>query len=379
MENRKSYIIGSIGLLIGIIGTTFTIYGVVKKNIKDFSIEIVSSNDVIDKDKQIPNLKLIYKEKDLGETNEVLRISEIKITNNGNTEVSSSDFDLKYPTGIRFTESVIVDEPQIIKTSSKYLEDSFVSKVDPQDDSKLLFSSIILEPEEFIVLKILTKYEKRKATKIEGFGKIAGVKKIEVLEKVGNKQSAEDQTAFIKEMMRLMLPLFIIALIYPLIMRFFFRDRNRRKYEEEDKRKDKLKKQFFKTESGLSKEVTEILKKVYPRESWNTELTKLDYLINNPDKLFLYKKQIVDSKTKIDDIAGSEFQGIFSSKNKSSFESLIEKCFTTKLFEEKNNKIVVAPQLIDAVTKLKNYLKYTKATANTIYDRISSYVGDVDI
>ena len=181
-NNRLTFILSIVFGVVGIVGTIFTITGFLKTYEKDFTIETLTSNNVIELNDKVPQLKFIYKNKDLNETKEALHITILKIANNGNLEISKTDFDENSLFGIELSNATIVDEPRIIDASSDYLK-NIEFKIDSNNLSKVIAPPFILDAESFFTLKLLSKHQIDSIPHILPFGKVAGVTEFNLIEK----------------------------------------------------------------------------------------------------------------------------------------------------------------------------------------------------
>jgi hypothetical protein len=82
-EHGISFLFG----LIGVLGTIFTIYGLYRKKRKRIKLTILSSTSLFKHNDDIPDLKFFYKEKDLSQSKEVLKIATVRIENYGEKEI----------------------------------------------------------------------------------------------------------------------------------------------------------------------------------------------------------------------------------------------------------------------------------------------------
>ena len=172
--------------IFSLIGTLVTIYAYFIDQKIDLNYEIVANTNVLDFNADINKLEVKYDSTDLKQTKENLRIFTIKIINSGTKDILKELYDDNDLLGIKLTSGKIIEKPVIIKTSSDYLKRNL--KVTNYDANKLNFAKVILESDDYFLIKLLVLHKKGIDPKIQSLGKIAGIKKIEVLTAIDVKE-----------------------------------------------------------------------------------------------------------------------------------------------------------------------------------------------
>ena len=171
--------------VIGVIGAGITIYLFVIDNKVDLNYEIIANTNVLDYNAEISKLEVTYDSINLKQVNENLRIYTIKIINKGNQDILKEYYDENDPIGIKISSGQIIERPEIIETSSHYLKKNIVIKQHELD--KITFSRVILESNEFYIIKLLILHKKDSIPQIISYGKVAGQKTINVQESMEEK------------------------------------------------------------------------------------------------------------------------------------------------------------------------------------------------
>lgn len=181
----KKFAWGFFGFVIGVLGICLAIYTTFFHNINpNISYKVLTNTNIIDVKESISNLDILYNGKSLDKDNSLLKIFTIKVINNGNKAISQYDYDINNPIGIHFNNATIVDKPIVINTSNNYLTNNL--KILQQSSENITFSNVILESDEYFIIKILLICKKDINPTITPIGKILGVKEIKVNENFEN-------------------------------------------------------------------------------------------------------------------------------------------------------------------------------------------------
>jgi hypothetical protein len=172
--------------LLGLAATGITIYAFLIEKSVELRYEIVANTNVLDFNADIGNLRVTYDSTNLKETNENLRIYTIKVINNGEKDILKEFYDDNDPLGLSINSGRIIERPEIIQTSSDYLNRN--SKIQSYQFDKISFSQVILESGEFYVIKLLVIHKTDKIPEIKSFGKIAGQKSISLVNSIDVKE-----------------------------------------------------------------------------------------------------------------------------------------------------------------------------------------------
>lgn len=167
-------------VLIGLAGAIVTIYAFLQDKTVDVRYEIIANTNVLDFNADISKLAVMYDSTNLKETKENLRIITVKIVNNGDQHLLKEYYDENEPLGLKISTGKIIEKPEIIQTSNDYLKRNL--KIQEYNaGNQIGFSQVILESGEFYIVKFLILHKKNEIPKIISFGKIAGQRKITIV------------------------------------------------------------------------------------------------------------------------------------------------------------------------------------------------------
>lgn len=207
--------------LLALVGTGITIYAFLQEKEVDLRYEIIANTNVLDFNADISKLEVTYDSTNLKETKENLRLYTIKVVNNGNKDILNEYYDDNEPLGISISSGKIIEKPEIIKTSSDYLSNNM--KISNYLKGKSFFSRVILEPNEYFIVKLLVLHKVNQIPQIQALGKIAGQKTIEVINAIDTKN---EQTFFVHvfsgniwvQLLRLICYFFVVVLFILIII-----------------------------------------------------------------------------------------------------------------------------------------------------------------
>jgi len=137
---------------------------------------ITSSSGVLDVKEKLGNLDVIYQGKSLSSANKDLQVITFKVINQGNAAITSTSYDAEFPIGFKISKGALAEEPNIINTSSDYIEKKLSLTI--ESDTKVTFSNVIIESGESFEIKVLILYSIGEKPSLDPIGKIANVAKI---------------------------------------------------------------------------------------------------------------------------------------------------------------------------------------------------------
>ena len=172
--------------LLGVVGTIITVYAFLQEKKVDLRYEIVANTNVLDFNADISKLEVTYDSTNLKQTKENLRIYTIRIINKGDQNIIKEYYDENEPIGVKISSGKIIEQPQLIQTSNDYLARN-VKFTNLQND-RVNFSQVILEQGEYFTIKLLVLHKTGSIPNILSFGKIAGQKKIDVVNSIDTKK-----------------------------------------------------------------------------------------------------------------------------------------------------------------------------------------------
>jgi hypothetical protein len=176
-----------VGLVAAII-TIYTFY--FQKSVTRINYEIVTNSNVFDINTNISKLDILYDSTSLKQKNENLRVISIRIKNVGNVNILKTFYDSNSPLGLKILNGYLVETPELVETSNDYLKDNL--SIYRDSSNCILFSSVILEQEEFFEIKFLVLHKTDETPEILPIGKIAGIKEIKVI----NSSEVVQETSF---------------------------------------------------------------------------------------------------------------------------------------------------------------------------------------
>lgn len=202
---------------IAVIGFIVTIYGTFFQNeIVQVQYVITSNSNVLDINTEISTVDILYDSISLKRSNQNLRIYNVKIINNGDTDILKSFYDDNVPLGIYIKNGVFADKPEILRSSSSYIKKYL--KTSQKNNNKIEFSKVILEKDEYFIVKLLVLHKNSEQPQLIPIGKIAGLKHIELI----NSSELKDEEPFIVEAFSGTLWIQLVRLIFYFVFMFLF-------------------------------------------------------------------------------------------------------------------------------------------------------------
>lgn len=192
MENNffknlfESFLSRTVITLLGIVGTIITIYAFLQEQKVDLTYEIVANTNVLDFNADLSKLEVTYDSTNLKQTKQNLKIFTIKVVNHGDKDILKEYYDSNEPLGMQIKGGRIIETPELINASSDYLKRNLKTRI--LTNEKINFSQVILESNEYFIIKILVLHKKDVVPRILSTGKIAGQKDITVMSAIDVKK-----------------------------------------------------------------------------------------------------------------------------------------------------------------------------------------------
>ena len=282
-------VIAAIGTLAAII----TIYVFVSQSKKiKLQYEIMANTNVLDIHTELTKLDILYDGQSLKRGKDNLRIMNIKIVNNGSENILKTFYDDNDPLGFTILNGKIIENPEILETSCDYLNQNLAVSLDSL--GRVKFSKVIIEPNDYFVLKVLILHKSEISPDLVPVGKIAGVRIIDVIDV----SSIKESEPFVKEVFAgniliqvfralayiiFIIILIIIIAIIATTISSWKEKRKRRKFVEE----------FKLTKDYYYKEVDDVIFRRYEKEGI---VNLINYRTLLKDKLLLDKKHVFSEK-----------------------------------------------------------------------------------
>ena len=168
-----------LGFLTGVAFGVFGIYTVFfYAKAPDLKVELLSSAPVLSIRENVQDLEIMFKGTNIRQSHQALSLINIKLVNRGNVAIKSGDFDEKDPL------ILVVDEGEIVKADIIESSDSYLEKVYAETKlsiKTIRFPSFILEPSQFMSVRLLVLHSETVAPALSMKGKVANVGEIPVV------------------------------------------------------------------------------------------------------------------------------------------------------------------------------------------------------
>jgi hypothetical protein len=340
--------------LLGVIAAAITIYAFLMDKSAELRYEIISNTNVLDFNADIGNLQVTYDSTDLKETNENLRIYTVKVISTGEKNILKEFYDSNDPLGLEIDLGRIIERPEIIQTSSVYLNRNV--KIENYTSNRLTFSQVILEPGEFYVIKLLVIHKMDKIPKLASFGKIAGQKTISVV----NFIDVKDEFSFLEkvyqgnfwvQLLRL-LSYFVLVVIILIIIAVIA---ERIDSIGEKKRKRKMIMEFKKTESYIYTRMDDALFDRYQNHGASSFIQMQRLLIDEIELNQIYASlsdELRSKELKVD--------GKFLGNHRRDNWSLITEMTNDGMLFKENLKLTVNQPMAETLNKFIKFLRENK-------------------
>ncbi|GHV55079.1 hypothetical protein AGMMS49579_17020 [Spirochaetia bacterium] len=176
-----------IGLLT-VFGVIFGLYTWFYEKKPNLDITIINEFNVLELRRNVNELYIMYKDNDLEQTKENIRIINIKIENNGNADILKSMFDDTIDWGIQINKGEILSF-SVLSASNKYISENLLPI---NIDNKIIFKNIIIETKEYFIVEIMILMDEDELIDAQYFGKIAGINSENIT--INKKTLVEDLT-----------------------------------------------------------------------------------------------------------------------------------------------------------------------------------------
>jgi len=141
--------------------------------------QIFSNEEILTIKEDIPDLKVLYQEKNIKENNQNISVVTFRVSNNGNESILTNLYDPNKKFGFKIINGKLLYKPTITQSSDIGYYSEVIKEM---KDSIVEMEKVIFDEDEFFDLKCLIIHDKDKKPNIAPIGKIAGIKSIEVSE-----------------------------------------------------------------------------------------------------------------------------------------------------------------------------------------------------
>ena len=271
LSYEKKYPWALIGIILALIFFILSYY-YPRNTEPDVDFIILNETNVLDLDRNIPDLKVSYEGDDLQLANMNLGIFTIRVENIGNGHVIQGMYDRNNPWGFRVNAVRLIDRPRLIEVSSEYLRNNLNASI--EGDSVLL-EKVIFEKEAYAILEILAIYSKETIPKVTSFGNIAGVD-LEVLRESERRERSLSYQIIKYVFLSIGIVILIMVIVGLLLVVFEVIDNSRK-----SKIRKKRIAEIFKNRDGLD-DMSNILIDIYSREGIKS-LNGMKDVLESPD------------------------------------------------------------------------------------------------
>lgn len=180
-----------VGILLALVFGVYTIFHRDKPNI---SYELINEIDVLDINKPVKDLTILFQEKDIYKEDFNLRIFTLMIKNDGDIEILHSRYDRNDIWGIGIKDGRII--------TAKLIDDNddtgyIKTHVKPQltENGVIKIQQIAFDKDKYFTLEILVLHENTKSPELYPIGKIGGIEKIYV------KSTSKEKYVFLQKLL----------------------------------------------------------------------------------------------------------------------------------------------------------------------------------
>lgn len=170
---------GFLGTVLCIIFGVFAVYTWFHDKKPQMKFEVLSQAPVYDIRENVGKLDILFNGENIREKKQMLSLITIKVSNAGNADILKSSYDETQLPGCKICDAKVI-KTDLLSASSDYITNSL--RLMQRSDNEIVFSSVILEPDQFFTFKSLILHEENHKPTVQTFGKIAGIMRFELLE-----------------------------------------------------------------------------------------------------------------------------------------------------------------------------------------------------
>jgi hypothetical protein len=168
-EQDTKFSYSFLGFIIGIGGLIFSVYSIYfYKEAPILRFDILTNTNILDVREDVNKLSIFYDSIDLSKSPKNIRVITLKVSNVGSKGISVDDYDRNSPIGIKLNNAEIIQSPVVIESSNSYFKDNV--KFDILEKNTITFPEIIINPDDFFMIKFLALSEKDSAPLISSIG-----------------------------------------------------------------------------------------------------------------------------------------------------------------------------------------------------------------
>jgi hypothetical protein len=148
-----------------------------KETTPRLEFEVLSNAPVLDVREKLPDLEVIYQSQDIAKSGKTLSVLLIRAVNRGTADILSTYYDGKSPVSLRIEGGSLI-RANLADTSNSYLSEA--ARISA-DESSITFEPVILERDEWFIIKLLVLHNIASKPSVFANGKIAGMRNIPVV------------------------------------------------------------------------------------------------------------------------------------------------------------------------------------------------------
>jgi hypothetical protein len=175
-----------VAIIFGLVGLSVALWYQRKPQLK---YEILSQWPVYSIREQVPDLDITFKGESIQKQRQTLSVITIRVSNPGSAPINLNSFDRRDLPGFLVTDGKIIKLDPVER--SKKLEKTL--ELVRTAENAYAINPLILETDQFFVLKLLVLGPESSHPKVQSFGDVAGVAKIEVV----SAPSTDERRSFI--------------------------------------------------------------------------------------------------------------------------------------------------------------------------------------
>jgi hypothetical protein len=144
-----------------------------KNNSPLVEFELLSSTPVLDVRENLPDLEVLYQGQDISKHDRALSVVLVRIVNRGTADLLNSHYDNKAPLGFTIENANLI-RAEVVGSSNDYLGKA--SGVHTEAPPLITLEPVILEPNEWYLVKVLLLHSTSSKPVIVPRGKVAGMR-----------------------------------------------------------------------------------------------------------------------------------------------------------------------------------------------------------
>lgn len=157
--------------------------------------DILSNTQVLSVKEDINKLDIIYDGQNLKEQKKNLILLTIRISNEGNEDISEEDFYSQIPFGLKINSGKIAESPFLIDASNKFLKSNLILSHDSLNNVSI--NKLPINKEQYFTIKILTICSDSTMPSITPMGNISGINE-EFPVRLSYSESKKEEKSFIE-------------------------------------------------------------------------------------------------------------------------------------------------------------------------------------